>query len=370
MPSLWTGLLPSHHGTLRRNDTLSPDLVTAAELFAASGHQTVAHVANPVLTARFGLDQGWDVYAETDVVLRDGEDWRRHESAAKLQSSFLSWLDHERDAKRPFLAWIHYWDVHGPYLPPPGYLDMFPPERRRALTADEIGRVQKGLRLPVDDLAYYVSSYDAEIRYVDDRIAELLAALAARGLDRSTYVVLTADHGEAFLEHGSWDHGETLHEEQIHVPLILAGPGLAPRTVERVVSSVDLFPTLLDLAAIPAPPSDGTSLRPLLSGDDDAAYTRTVAVSEVSHRRDGMHRAARDAERKLLAHDLAATELFDLSRDPGETTDRLADEPAAAAALRAALVEQLAARPIAPQAREATVEPELDRRLRALGYAE
>ena len=370
MPSLWTGLLPSHHGALARNDVLATGAVTAAELLRAQGYATVAHVANPVLTRRFGLDQGWDVYREVDVVLRPGEGWQRHESAGKLHDAFLGWLDTERDPERPFLAWIHYWDVHGPYLPPPGYAEMFPPEGERPLTAAESARVQDALRLPVDDLHHYVSRYDAEIRYVDDRIAELLRALAERGLDRSTYVVLTSDHGEAFLEHGHWDHGATLYENELHVPLVVAGPGLEPRTVERVVSSVDVFATLLELAGVAAPPSDGSSLLPLMSDQSDGRYDREVAVAETARKKAGLARAVRDQSWKLITSEQGPDELFDLDRDPGETRDLLASEPARAAALRAALERELAAHPLARAAPEAAVEPALDAQLRALGYAE
>jgi len=370
MPSLWTGLLPSHHGTLRRNQVLAPASTTAAELFRASGYQTVAQIANPVLTRRFGLDQGWDVYAETDVVLRPGEGWERHESAAKLQAAFLDWLDEGRDPQRPFLAWIHYWDVHGPYLPPPGYAEMLPPEGTRPLTADESARIQDGLRLAVDDWHHYVASYDAEIRYLDDRIGELLRALAERGLDASTYVVVTSDHGEAFLEHGHWDHGGTLHQEQLHVPLLIAGPSLAPATVEQVVSTLDLFPTLLELAGIPAPASDGESLLPLLGRTAGTRYARSVAVAESAGRQEGVTRAARDRRWKLILRDLDPVELYDLDADPGEQRNVLAGEPAQATRLRAEVTRQLARHPLAPQARDATIDPTLDESLRALGYVE
>lgn len=370
MPSLWTGLLPSHHGALERNDVLGPGVVTAAELLRAHGHATAALVANPILTRQFGLDQGFDLYEEIDVVVRPGEGWQRHESASKLQAAFLRWLDTERDPERPFLAWIHYWDVHGPYLPPPGYAEMLPPEGTRPLTTDESARIQDALRLPVDDWHHYVSRYDAEIRYVDDRIAELLAALAARGLDRETYVVVTSDHGEAFLEHGHWDHGASLHENQLHVPLIVVGPGLAPRTVERVVSSVDVFPTLLELAGVDPPPTDGASLLPLMSDGARGRYERDVAVSETARRKTGVARAVRDQSWKLITSDSGADELFDLDRDPGETRNLLAAEPARAAALRAALDRHLAARPLVHDAPEAAVDRTLDAQLRALGYVE
>jgi arylsulfatase len=374
MPSLWTGLSPSRHGVFVRDHFLSARFTTAAERFRDAGYQTVAHYSNPILKPLFGLDQGWEVYSEVETTVRpEAVDWRTHESASRLQRAFLRWLDEQRDPVRPFLAWLHYWDAHGPYLPPPPYHRAFAPARRRPLKPRELERMPVVHRLPEsEDLEHYIAQYDGEIRYLDARVGELLGGLEARGLLRNTFVVVTADHGEAFLEHGEWAHGESLHQEQVHVPLIVAGPRLSARVVERVVSTLDLFPTLLELGGLAPPPSDALSLVPLLRGMD-RAYPRTHAMAEaVWGDHDVPYRAIREGDWKLIVRgDRERVELYNLARDPAERENLAASESAVAERLLAVMeaFERSAPSGLGRPGGTVVPDPELDERLRALGYA-
>lgn len=381
MASLWTGLLPSRHGVFRTGDVLDGRFVTLAELLRARGYRTAAWCPNPSLDRTFGHAQGWDAY-DDDVLTRvDGdtrEPWRRWETASTINARTLRWISEQSGA--PFLAWLHYRDVHGPYVPPPPWDRAFPPLAKRPLTPDEVAARPPYLTLPDDgnDLHHYLAQYDGDVGYTDRRVAELLAELERRDVLDDTVVVITADHGEAFLEHGQWNHDATLYEEEVHIALIVVRPGGAPRVVERVVSSIDLFPTLLALAGAPLPSSDGESLVPLLDGDD-AGYLRERAFAEsrASWRR--VQRAVREERWKLIARDRpvasvfgASLELYDLAADPGEKRDLAAAEHVRAAAMAAALDEVLARDAPVPPARAArpALDPGLERRLEALGYTD
>jgi len=370
MPSIWTGLLPSRHGLFTNYDTLEDRFVTVAELLRQRGYRTAAWCPNPSLNRRFGMGQGFEVY--DDEILEPGtgpRTWERYETASRVNARALQWID--REPGRPFLAWLHYRDVHGPYLPPPGYDRLFVPGEARPLSPEEVSRRPAYLTLPDDgnDLEHYVAQYDGEIRYADDRLAELLAELDRRGLLRHTVVIVTADHGEAFLDHGQWEHGALLHGEETQVPLVIWRQGLEPRVVQRMVSTIDLFPTLLELAGVTPPPSDGESLLPLLEGRD-GAYRRTQAVAE-SAMPGGLQRAVRADGWKLIVPPRGRPpELFHRRLDPAERIDLAAVRSRRERELAGALESILG--PAASHPFRPVSEPlgrELREQLRALGYA-
>jgi arylsulfatase A-like enzyme len=404
MASLWTGLLPSRHGVFRTGDVLADDVTTLAELLRARGYRTGAWCPNPSLDRSFGHAQGWDSY--DDDILIDAADgvptWQRWETATTINERALRWI--AQDPQTPFLAWLHYRDVHGPYVPPPPYDRMFPRQGSRLLTDAEVAARPPYLTLPGDgnDLLHYVSQYDGDVRYTDERIGELLEALERRGVLERTVVVVTADHGEAFLDHGQWNHDASLYDEEVHVPLLVVRPGDRARVVERVVSGIDLFPTLLALAGAPLPASDGESLLPLLDGDD-ARYRRRFAYAESRAPWRAVQRTARDARWKVIVNDSLVArffgsplELYDLAADPDERRSLAATEPDRAAAMagdvRAAVTRPLASRAAAPGEAAAGASDaaarrpaptsaagaaarrapggELERRLEALGYVD
>ena len=381
MASLWTGMLPSRHGVFRTGDVLDEHFVTVAELLRVRGYRTGAWCPNPSLDRAFGHAQGWDAY-DDDVLKRVADDarapWRRWETATAINERALRWIAERPE--QPFFAWLHYRDVHGPYVPPPPYDEMFPPLGTRPIAAAEAAARPVYLTLPGDgnDLQHYLGQYDGGVRYTDQRIAELLAELERRGVLERTVVVVTSDHGEAFLEHGQWNHDASLYEEEVHVPLIVVRPGGSARVVERVVSSLDLFPTLLALAGAPVPSSDGESLLPLLAGED-AGYRRERAYAESRAPWRRVQRAVREGRWKLIARERIAArlfgsslELYDLASDPGEARDLAAAEPARAQAMAEELSVVLA-RPSAPgpaAAARPQIDDELERRLEALGYVD
>lgn len=372
MPSIWTGLLPSRHGVFRRDDVVREELTTLAEILRGRGWATAAWCPNPSLDRSLGHSQGFELYEDRDLQPRVTEPaWEGFETARPITDRFLAWLDEGRRG-RPYLAWLHYRDVHGPYLPPPSHSELFEGEPR-PLTPEEIAARPEYLTLPgePEDLSRYVALYDGEARYTDDHVARILAELERRGELESTWVIVTADHGEGFLEHGTWDHGVSLFEEELQVPLVVAGPGLEPRRVGEVVSTLDLFPTLLELLGLPVPENDGESLVPLLEGRP--GYLRDAALSEAPSGTDDVARALRAGDWKLIADWRSrSVGLFDLASDPAETVNRFEDPAAASererlwARLRDLGRELEAARQV--DAPKAELSEELRENLESLGY--
>ena len=155
------------------------------------------------------------------------------------------------------------------------------------------------------DLDHLLALYDGEIRYTDDELGRVLDHLAARGSLKNTLVVVTSDHGEEFLDHGSWEHQKTLYEEVVRVPLIAHGPGIAPRREPAPVSLLDVAPTILAWAGVAAPPSfTGRSLlAPLPSGDREQ-YGETDHTVDKS--RTLFVRAGASRERRIFSTGLAS----------------------------------------------------------------
>ena len=241
--SLMTGTFPAHHG-VRDNGGfyLAEEQVTLAEVLSERGYRTGGFIAAFVLDGRWGIGQGFGRYF-------DDFDLDGYEQAAGMDAiqrpgstvvdQALEWLDADRDQK--FFAWVHLYDPHTPYEAPEPYRVRFP-------------RTASG-------------AYDAEIAVADTQLGRLLDKLQVDGRLDETLVVVLSDHGEMLGEHGEHTHGFFIYDAAVHIPLIIAGPGVPARVVPNQVRIVDVMPTVLDLLGEPAPPAvQGVSLRPLAEG--------------------------------------------------------------------------------------------------------
>ncbi len=211
--SLLTGTFPAHHG-VRDNGGfyLAEEQVTLAEVVHEQGYRTGAFVGAFVLDSRWGLHQGFDRYfddfdlSKYEGVGMDAVQRRGDEVAAKA----LEWLGQEKE--KPFFAWVHFYDPHTPYDPPEQYRSRFPPT--------------------------LVGAYDAEIAWTDALVGRLLEGLDGDGRLERTLVVVVGDHGESLGEHREATHGFFVYDATIQIPLLLAGPGIAPaRSATRCASS-------------------------------------------------------------------------------------------------------------------------------------
>jgi arylsulfatase A-like enzyme/Flp pilus assembly protein TadD len=288
--TMMTGLDPPNHGIRDNGQVLSPEIPTLAEALAAAGYDTAAFVSAFVLQRRFGLDRGFATY---DDRLLDGAGREILERpAAASVAAARDWLGQRGAA--PWFAWLHLYDPHHPYDPPDGFLA--PGE-------------QAGTR----------AAYDAEVAAVDAALAPLLDYV--RGLDREVVVVVTADHGEAFGEHGEIEHGLFVYDTTIAVPMMWHAPGrIVPARFERAVPRLsDIAPTLLELAGLAAwPRQDGASLGPLLHGDGDRELAPAYIETPVPWSSYGWAplRGWRERGHKLI--DAPTPEVYDLDSDPGE----------------------------------------------------
>ena len=264
-------------------------------------------------------------------------------------------------------------DVHTPYRPPKQF-NVFAKDRRSSEVLRDLGEtsvleLQRAARegrlaMSPEQRDRLVDLYDGEILALDAHLGELLRRIEQRFPD--TLVILTADHGEEFLDHGGFGHGDTLYEEVLHVPLIVAGPGVAGGVrVSALASLVDVVPTVLERVGAAAPAGlEGRSLLAELRGGELRAEDRTLALHTASHDGTLSLRGVRASDRKLLRDDLkGASALYDLASDPREQRNLLPDAHHAS-------LERALAQLRVPQSGSAAPahDPKTVESLKALGY--
>ncbi|MEZ4265563.1 MAG: sulfatase [Myxococcota bacterium] len=305
-PSLWslmTGKTPFQVDLLHP-ERFPPAFGASEQLLAEqleqAGYSTAAVLCGDVFgTPHWNLRRGFDEYA--DVCVGHSRD-----QAPIVRARALSTI--RRFArKQPFFVWVHFYDPHGPY-------------------ADHAD---------VDFGSQPMDLYDEEIRYADRGFGELLDGLAAQDLGRRTFIAVTADHGEGFGKHGPDPHARNLYRNVTHVPLVIHGPGIAPRRVSDPVAMADLFPTLLDLASVPVPlASTMASQAPVLFGE--APDPDRIVFQENSYSRPRRDTKGAIWQRWHMIMDLTTgvEELYDLRADPDELRDRIGDGEDAEAKLR------------------------------------
>ena len=376
--TMFTSLDPTVHGVLPTasfGTVLPRGVVTLASALRSAGLTTGAVTEDGPLGPARGFARGFDDFAET---VEAGRTKTRGRIARTLELA-EAWL--RRNGDKRFFLFVHTYEVHAPYTPPDPYADLFaeapspqgfPPHWNPIL-------------------------YDREIRHTDDRLRDFFAFLEDAGLLRDTLVVLTSDHGEAFLEHGFFGHGPDVHEEILRVPLMLRGPLIpAGQRIPELVGLVDLMPTLLELLGVAAPAGlMGRSAAGLVRGDDGAGagwsarplYSgawvsrAVVADGRAARVRQPTH-AVRVDTRKLIrkpAPDGFHFRYYDLATDPGERSPSgnttagdagelralLEEHEARVRARREALVREPGSLPA-----ELELGPEREERLRELGYLE
>lgn len=382
LASMLTATFPHENGVRNVFFPLEPENRTVAEIFRAAGYVTAAVQTHPRLVAASGFAQGFDTY---------DDDVAKHPLAASACAAAWSWITGHKDGRRPWYLWVHLFDPHWTYDPPAPWRTRYgtdDPRPARVYADLKAGRFTNGSvifqnRMPADEVAAFVALYDGELRYTDDSLGGLFARLRESGLDRNTLVVITADHGESLGEHDYFfEHGDLGTEAEIHVPLAMVLPGRIPPglRVPYTTSSVDIIPTLVDLAGLPPDPAfRGRSLAPYFRGastEDRLCFGESDrSLHEENTRRElpgiaGKRRWVRQGPFKLvrIPHGDGGIErrLYDVVADPGESRDLLADRPEVAASLTR-LLEAWVAEDKGTD-RDYHITPELRQELRSLGY--
>lgn len=321
--SLFSSLYLSSHGVITWDDALPQEVVTLPEVLRGEGYLTGA-VIGGALGARHGLNQGFDTY-----------DSRCFTSATKstvtnpcTHAHAVEWLRTWGHA--PFFLFLHYWDAHDPYVPPPPYDTLFDQGYHGSVKGWETLNGWEPLLarhggsftgLSRQDRDHIMALYDGEIASTDHSLGMLFHELRALDLEKKTLVVVTSDHGDEFLEHGRTGHGKTLFRELVDIPLIWVEPRgrPRPRTVEGVTQSLDIAPTILNYLDIPAPAAmQGRSLLPAIHGSGIPpmpAYSEVVGFNL----RQGRQYAVVSGQRKLILQTKdGALDAYDLAADPRE----------------------------------------------------
>jgi arylsulfatase A-like enzyme len=344
-PSILTG---SHSLTYGPYGILDPATSPfLAESLLEVGYETVGYHSNPYLGNEQNYDHGFSVYNDlvegpkSVTTLKDRVErmvdsnslfhsllrrvWhtfstvtntRSYAQAASIADNAVKWLD-QRESTDPFFMWLHFMDVHYPFDPPDHVfkqLSFNPPSRHRIVNLN--GKVQERPdELEDADIRTLKQLYDAEVRYTDEQIGRVLDSINTE----ETIVAFTADHGEAFGEHGRFGHHVYPYDELLRVPLIINGSSIANRTVERQVQLLDLAPTILDVVGIKPPGKmEGRSFAGLLTGNEEADPERaSISISE-----NGDTFGVRTSKWKYIRRPIANERLlFDLEADPSEIKD-------------------------------------------------
>ena len=381
---------------------LSPERPSPVKILGdEGGYETAAFSTSPLLSRTYGYDRKFQRFNDLNpgeknpwirgikggqFMLRQpvthqfvklmGQNWRPpklYATAAELNEVAMQWLG---SIDEPFMAWMHYMDVHWPY-----HLEDELTEAKEIANAwQDLSHLHEvnwnGVPVSPEQKARYVRLYEEAIAYTDAQIGKLLDFLDESGLAENTVVILVSDHGEEFLERRHWGHVElNLYDEILKVPMIMRIPGVAGnQAIGQQVSTMDIMPTILELAGCRTPEKVlGKSLIPLWS-DNPEAYDVDVVIGE--RWRDTSHMiAVRTEEYKYIWDDAKPDQplLFDLRKDPAEQINIAAQHPDVVQTLHQHVEAQLERmRSTAPA--EATKEPVLDEeivaRLRGLGYVE
>lgn len=366
MVSMLTGVYPSRHGVtsgvvregaVHGQQRIPDDLPVLAERLRERGYRTFAVTANAHLHPDFGFARGFDRF--------ECVGFRR---ANALLDVLAAWKDEILSSPRFFL-WLHLFDPHAPYVPEPDWLPAHWDPRPRFADLEHVHPARRYEQLNVlgERLAYVEALYDGSVRAADAALGHALALLDA---EKRALVVVTSDHGEELADHGRFDHGHSLYDELVHVPLLLRFPDarFAGKVVTASASLVDVLPTIAEVAGVePAKDLHGRSLLPLLRGEP---FEPRGIVAELAR---GIALVARREDGFKLIHDVTRAKpnlLFDLAVDPDERFDLVADRAAHAAEIERRLLGDLSAWSRTQAGPSVPVDPEHLKALRSMGYVE
>jgi arylsulfatase A-like enzyme len=398
------GLTPNAPGEQRADEVrsyqqlagywLDRDGVTFTKRLANHGYDTAAVFANPMIQFQEWLTQGFQghkpidpltdrepiLFKQTPMLRKAIGKYRPEflqdrsiDSSATVTRFGLAYL--RRHRAEPFFLWLHFMDPHSPYDPPQRFRSIetpwaiFPP-------TDFDGEVQ----LSEADKRAAQSLYEAEVQHVDDCVGRLLYRLRELGLEDDTLVCFTSTHGEELWDHQKWGHGHDLYDEQIRVPLIIAGRQVTPDAINAPVSSIDVLPTIADILGHDKNPEwHGNSLAPAFSGENAETPQGPVFAQATHYFRYSPEPAQMVVDRNLkliVGLETGVRRLYDLSEDPGEKTNLADSMPDAVARLHGMLEVWSAAFPsnideVAGWSGGAVANPagqDLDEILESLGY--
>ncbi len=420
--SMFTGLSLRQHGVDHEHLWLDDSFTTVAEVLSKHGYRTVSFSGNPFIAAHTNLVQGFGAY-HVAYHLRHltrfsleflGEKlgitppfaWIDRDLGAAMSNQMIAdWLDSHAGRETPVFMFVNYMEAHLPYLAPRAYRRMFmTPEqversydlRQRAhgnivSTLDTRFNIDGPGFLPGSDREVLKRQYEACLRYLDDRVAELISMFEQRGLLDNTLVVIASDHGEHLDTHGMWSHRFLAYNDLVHVPIILRYPGQQqPVRVSTPVQLSDLYPTVLHAVLGADAPDPGSGARDLFEVIAQNGEPRIVISAYGGPSKEGRDRvlkrndpnvthrmrpqiAAQDRRFKYISSYDGTRELYDLVADPEELKNLVGVIPAEAKRLASYINHWLERVPLyqAPSVDERReTDPAIRDALRGLGYVD
>ena len=357
-PALMTSTYPLMYTDYPRMSSLR---TTMASVMKNKGYSTAAFHSNPYVSEMYGYNRGFDTFIDHMGVSSGGAEKKsivhkliKNKKLLKrlyvikedvkglfvmpeppyvrsevINNEFLSFL--EKQDKEPFFAWLHYMDIHHPFMPPMDYY------RYSGRTIARMEKIYRGETAPrTKDIALFKSMYSASLRYVDHELGKLFEKLKSVGIWDNTLIILTADHGEEFMDHGDISHKARLYDELIRVPLLIKLPHTSVNTtVDEVVGTINIAPTVADYAGIgDVPGFVGKSMKPLIEGEEwsirgviSETLTNGGKVS-LSFEKGKRIISYRTAEYKYIYnHETQTHEAYDLVEDPQEKVNVYHKEP-------------------------------------------
>jgi arylsulfatase A-like enzyme len=368
VPTMVTGLSFLNHQVTTKEAMLADEATTLAEHLERAGYRTACITATPNNSRSLGADQGYGEFVELWTELSKEESINPHVLSARA----VDWLENQQTG--PIHLQLHFVPPHAPYSPAPPF-DLFTdPDYEGPFNGfpGSVLRREKGRRGPsTEDLEQVIASYDGNLRAADDAVEQVLTALRERQNWRNTIVLVTSDHGEAFFEHRSMGHNNTVYDEMLRVPFILRlPPGMTTANIslDRLATLADIVPTLLAAASLqPDMALDGINL---LAGTQSTheADERTFAA-KTAHSRPT--RCLRSARWKIVVSSSGIGELYDLENDPREQTNLRLSNRLEFLEKGKLLTRRFLSAPLLPKkSREADVTNRDLEMLEALGYVD
>lgn len=365
--SIMTSLIVSHHSAyFTRTQPLPDQVKTMAEFLKEKNYRTVSYNDGGQIAAKFGLDQGFDIYES--LPFDDVKEMQFKRIVEKTES----WIDTNPGEK--FFLFLHTYETHHPYTPEPHYLDMFEEDYNGNLpehiSVELLNRINKDeVAIDDQDKQHIIDTYDAEIREMDDSFARLIAFLKKKKLYDNTLIIFTSDHGEEFGEHGIWGmHSHTLFNDQLLVPLIMKLPGsqLAGRKINPMARSIDILPTVLDLLGQDIPKDlEGATLIPLAQGRAEDKNMFAISQRDMPKTYPRKYWSVIQNNWKLYDK-----KLYNLLTDPGELTDATEAYRNLKSRLESMAISFMKRRAKRLDTRKIKIDKKLKEKLKTLGYVD
>ncbi len=366
--SIFTSLIPSHHGAFfAKRVPIPDDMITMAEILKKHGYSTVSFNEGGQVSDAWGFAQGFDEYVSLPGIGINHKFGRIVEHA-------LDWLS-KNDNETPKFLFLHTFETHHPYTPNERFIKDMGNNYQGTIPNKIMVNLLKSINkreisLSKTDRQHIINIYDAEIRSMDNSFAQLVQGLKDRSLYDETMIIFTSDHGEEFGEHGKmgW-HSHSLWNELLHVPLIIKFPGkrFKGKRINPQVRSIDILPTMLDVLKIkPLPMFEGRTMMRLLQGKRDGPRP---AVSQQDGMNDARPVTLQTGKWKYyLRNAKGSARLFDLNNDPGEKKNVSKQHPEIFRELGVQLKKILNNRPTPVQGSPIKMKEPLVEKLKALGY--